>query len=410
MSVTFISRVLAQAPVRGSRLNLLVVLADFANDQGVAWPSVATIAQRTRVSSRQAQRIIREMRDDGLLYVQAGTGRGHANRYCLLVGMEPELIPSHLVRCFPSHLAEVRAFCCEHDLLLAENQCEKGGNHVALSAQNQTDMSPFSDHKDGEHVTLSHPKGDDHVILSDQSPSTMSPFLPQSQTGMSPFADSIDDDHVTLSDQSPSTMSPFSEAIEQKGDIALSNEPSWNTCVVVDDDAQQSVSQNEQQPNERQPNKHPHKPQANKGSHENAHEPQANMSSHENAQDLVAYLKSQGMSVAAQFADIPYDVGRADFDARRADGIPVSHIVTAWRQERPSQEVNYLRPAPVEHDVPPPAPPSLGSRSAQNQPFTRPSRPYSGGRSSARARFSYSDKPIPDPKRTAAEWGLTLGG
>jgi hypothetical protein len=393
MSVTFISRVLAQAPVRGSRLNLLVVLADYANDQGVAWPSVATIAQRTRVSSRQAQRIIREMRDDGLLYVQAGTGRGHANRYCMLVGMEPALIPSHLARCFPSHLAEVRAFCVEHDLLLTETQCEKGDDHVALSGQNQTGMSPFADPIDDEHVTLS----------------------PQSETGMSPFADPIDDEHVTLSNQSPSTMSPFSEAIEQKGDIALSNEPSWNTCVVVDDDAQRSVSQNEQQPNERQPNQHPHDVHATTLVHErqpnkHAHEPQAHTSSRENAQDLVAYLKSQGMSVAAQFADIPYDVGRADFDARRADGIPVSHIVTAWRQERPSQEVNYLRPAPVEHDVPPPAPPSFGSRSAQNQSFSRPSRPYSGGRSSARVRFSYSDKPIPDPKRTAAEWGLTLGG
>jgi hypothetical protein len=384
MSVISISRVLAQAPVRGSRLNLLVVLADFANEEGVAWPSVATIAQRTRVSPRQAQRIIREMRDDGLLYVQAGTGRGHVNRYCLLVGMEPTLIPDHLARCFPSHLANVRAFCAEHGLALAEVHCEKGGNHVTLSDQNQTDMSPFAEGID-----------DDHVTLSDQSLTDMSSFLPQTAIGMSPFAEGIDDRHVTLSDQSPTDMSPFSEAIEQKGDIALSNEPSWNTCVVDDDDEQASVSQNEHQANTQ-------------AVQANNQESQSTTRNQE--QNLVAYLKSQGMSVAAQFADIPYDVGRADFDARRADGMPVSHIVTEWRQERPSQEVNYLRPAPIEHDAPPPAPPAFVARSAQNQSYTRPSRSFSGGRSSARARSQYSDKPIPDPKRTAAEWGLTLGG
>lgn len=59
------------------------------------------------------------------------------------------------------------------------------------------------------------------------------------------------------------------------------------------------------------------------------------------AGDLVAYLKRKGMNAAKEFADIPYAIGRRDFDARRADGQPIEHIVTYWRAQRPTAEEHY---------------------------------------------------------------------
>ena len=66
----------------------LICLADWANDRGECWPSMATIAKRLRVTPRGAQKAIRRLADNGELLAVAGGGAttrsGSTNLYVLL--------------------------------------------------------------------------------------------------------------------------------------------------------------------------------------------------------------------------------------------------------------------------------------------------------------------------------------
>lgn len=54
---------------------VLVSLADNANDQGVCWPSIATISKRTCFSERAVQNAIRWLEDQGYLVADRSNGR-----------------------------------------------------------------------------------------------------------------------------------------------------------------------------------------------------------------------------------------------------------------------------------------------------------------------------------------------
>ncbi len=60
---------------------VLVSLADQANDQGVCWPSVQTLSERTSYSIRAVQTALGWLRDQGFIDVDVGACR--SNRYTL---------------------------------------------------------------------------------------------------------------------------------------------------------------------------------------------------------------------------------------------------------------------------------------------------------------------------------------
>lgn len=78
----------------------------------------------------------------------------------------------------------------------------------------------------------------------------------------------------------------------------------------------------------------------------------------------LAFLIDQGVNAAEEFADLPYDAMRADYDARRADGQNNGSIVRAWRRNPPTKDHHYARSRSVPHGAP-----------AQPQPGERPSVP-----------------------------------
>lgn len=57
----------------------------------------------------------------------------------------------------------------------------------------------------------------------------------------------------------------------------------------------------------------------------------------------LAFLIDQGVNAAEEFADLPYDAMRADYDARRADGQNNGSIVRAWRRNPPTKDYHYER-------------------------------------------------------------------
>jgi hypothetical protein len=75
---------------------VLMALADAADDQGVCWPSVSTLAKKCTVSTRTVQRSLRYLIDSELLIAEARRrrdGSSTSNRYRLLIAGGDNLSP-----------------------------------------------------------------------------------------------------------------------------------------------------------------------------------------------------------------------------------------------------------------------------------------------------------------------------
>ncbi|MBP8291734.1 MAG: helix-turn-helix domain-containing protein [Caldilineaceae bacterium] len=70
----------------GSALLMLLAIADHANDDGVCWPSISTLAEKARVKPRQAQNLITQLRESGELSVRTGKGRNNTSIYVVTIG------------------------------------------------------------------------------------------------------------------------------------------------------------------------------------------------------------------------------------------------------------------------------------------------------------------------------------
>ena len=75
---------------------VLMALADAADDQGVCWPSISTLAKKCSVSTRTVRRSLRVLMDSGMLIAEArrrGDGSSTSNRYRLLVAGGDNMSP-----------------------------------------------------------------------------------------------------------------------------------------------------------------------------------------------------------------------------------------------------------------------------------------------------------------------------
>ena len=81
MSVHVMSQVWRHGPKDGNDLLVLLAIADFADDEGYCWPSMASIAKKARMTERGARKIARRLEEAGHLSCDVGGGRGGSNRY-----------------------------------------------------------------------------------------------------------------------------------------------------------------------------------------------------------------------------------------------------------------------------------------------------------------------------------------
>ncbi len=169
MSIKVMTRVWELSRHKGSELLLMLALADWANDDGVCWPSIPTLARKVRMSERQVQRMVRDLVASHELYADTKKGRGHTTRYIVLVGLAQE----------------------EIDRILQTWLKKKGDKMTPF--QKDDKMTPFA-------------KGD-----------KMTPF--QKDDKMTPFAIQKDDPAV-----SP-IRSAKGDISDQKGDTAMSPDP-----------------------------------------------------------------------------------------------------------------------------------------------------------------------------------------
>lgn len=91
MSVRSISRVWDGSQHSGTELLMLLAIADFADDDGRAYPSVASLARKCRMQPRNARYILNELQVSGELKVQVNAGPRGANLYRLIFDAMPGL-------------------------------------------------------------------------------------------------------------------------------------------------------------------------------------------------------------------------------------------------------------------------------------------------------------------------------
>lgn len=81
MSIRWMSAVWENGPEDKAELIVLLALADFSDDAGNCWPSMASIGRKARMTERNARRVIRKLEADGYLQTVAGGGRFGCSQY-----------------------------------------------------------------------------------------------------------------------------------------------------------------------------------------------------------------------------------------------------------------------------------------------------------------------------------------
>ncbi len=71
---------------KGSGLILLLAVADYANENNQAWPSISTLAAKIRMSDRNTQILLRKIIDSGELEMQPNAGPNGTNVYRITLG------------------------------------------------------------------------------------------------------------------------------------------------------------------------------------------------------------------------------------------------------------------------------------------------------------------------------------
>ena len=85
MSVKYMSMVWSDMPeLNGTNLLVMLALSDHANDDGVCWPSIKSLAKKSRISTRQAKRVVKDLVERGYVRIaEKGGGRGKTTVYVM---------------------------------------------------------------------------------------------------------------------------------------------------------------------------------------------------------------------------------------------------------------------------------------------------------------------------------------
>jgi hypothetical protein len=83
MSIKALGMVWKCFKAKGGDLLVALAIADFADDEGNAYPSIATLSKKSRLSDRQVKRAIKNLESLNELQILRGTGPFGTNRYQL---------------------------------------------------------------------------------------------------------------------------------------------------------------------------------------------------------------------------------------------------------------------------------------------------------------------------------------
>lgn len=89
MSIKVMSWVWENGPGKQAERFVLLALADFSNDDGECWPAIKSIGEKTCLSERGVQTILRRLEADGWIKCKVNGGRGGANIYRIITSQNP---------------------------------------------------------------------------------------------------------------------------------------------------------------------------------------------------------------------------------------------------------------------------------------------------------------------------------
>ncbi len=153
MSIEVMTRVWKGSKQKGSRLLLLLAIADHADEMGFAWPGISLLAEKLRMSERQTKRLLAETEATGELYIDR---RGYNNRYIVTVGMSDERILAVLTD--RHRLAHRHDEALEVLTDIKARQQQKHGDNLSLCYVKSGDIQ-------GKHSDKSGQQGDMDVTL-----------------------------------------------------------------------------------------------------------------------------------------------------------------------------------------------------------------------------------------------------
>lgn len=98
MSIKAIGSVLDHSKQQGTALVVMIILADFMNDYGDAWPSIDTLARKSRCSRSSVIEILKKVELEGELEMVRRAGPNYSNIYRFgdhyrIQGWKPESLP-----------------------------------------------------------------------------------------------------------------------------------------------------------------------------------------------------------------------------------------------------------------------------------------------------------------------------
>jgi hypothetical protein len=85
MSISIMDRVWRHSQASKGDLLIMLAIADFANDAGEAWPSVPTLAKKSRLKERQTQYALRRLVRSGELKVSKSKGPRGCHLYHIVI-------------------------------------------------------------------------------------------------------------------------------------------------------------------------------------------------------------------------------------------------------------------------------------------------------------------------------------
>lgn len=83
------ARVWESSELGGTELLMLLAIADFADDEGQAYPSVRTLAKKCRLQPRRVNYILASLQTRGELQVRKNEGPKGTNRYRITLPLQP---------------------------------------------------------------------------------------------------------------------------------------------------------------------------------------------------------------------------------------------------------------------------------------------------------------------------------
>jgi hypothetical protein len=83
MTVRWIAHIFDQGPTNANERLVMLALADYANDEGECWPSIAGICRKSALKNRGVQGILRRLEAAGWIEIVRGGGRKNCNLYRL---------------------------------------------------------------------------------------------------------------------------------------------------------------------------------------------------------------------------------------------------------------------------------------------------------------------------------------